>query len=643
MNKERERFRKKQEAKDVEFNCLQVKCDASQGEVTNAQKEIKQLKARLDHVKSKEKENLSNYEKTLSTLEKENEKVSNKYEEIRMEYEASKKKVDTIKCQITKYEQLIDSLNEQIVLYKRDVKENELNYNQLCQNYESEREANFKLNSKCQQLEQILHENHQSLAKFQGLEKTYSELELRHKRVESELEARTAELEKIKKKCEQSEVLIASQAQELAQTKEHVKSIETSSKLAQTELEDLRLKFQNSSVFIHHSCKTNSLLKSEKESLEKILQDNATKLKNLKDDYDKCYEKYVLIESEYNNMSAENDLSNKRLAEIKNLNEIITNEKLHAKNEATKLREELSKIQDSSKTLSRKLNNGIADKDTKISQLEQTLALYEKEVNLLKQSEYLLKTQEDSKSYEVATTIQAKLAQKNSKIESLKSKLNASEQSAESVGREKAQLLEEKDRLENEHITLLTKYEQQTREVKKLESDFFQIRSRMSNQELALEKAAIKYSESEKRNDALSENLLKFKNLISAIVYSNEATTPNNTKVQTASTDSIANQETTSNASMFTENLAKLIISKLKETNTIQVANAMGNNCKDNSKQEDNTTKESNEINVLDFFSGLQNQIELGKKSIQTSSTNLINLETSVDVGDKSTLMLNGK
>ena len=136
--------------------------------------------------------------------------------------------------------------------------------------------------------------------------------------------------------------------------------------------------------------------------------------------------------------------------------------------------------------------------------------------------------------------------------------------------------------------------------------------------------------------DALSENLLKFKNLISAIVYSNEAATPNNTKVQTASTDSIANQE--ENASIFTENLAKLIISKLKETNTIQVPNDK-TDC-NASKPDD--TKETNEINILNFFSGLQNKLEISKKSIQTSSTNLINLETSVDV-DKSTLMLNGK
>ena len=124
-------------------------------------------------------------------------------------------------------------------------------------------------------------------------------------------------------------------------------------------------------------------------------------------------------------------------------------------------------------------------------------------------------------------------------------------------------------------------------------------------------------------------------------MYSNEATTtpvgttPNNTKVQTASTDSLANNN---NTNIFTESLAQLIISKLKEnTNEIptQESNATNdNNNNNNAKQ----GKESNEINILKFFNGLQTQF--GKKL--TSSTNLINLETSVDV-DKSTLVLNGK
>ncbi len=57
-----------------------------------------------------------------------------KYEKATGEYEAVKKKIEIVKSQITKYEQLIDSLNEQIILYKRDVKENEINYNQTCKN-----------------------------------------------------------------------------------------------------------------------------------------------------------------------------------------------------------------------------------------------------------------------------------------------------------------------------------------------------------------------------------------------------------------------------------------------------------------------------------------------------------------------------
>lgn len=58
------------------------------------------------------------------------------------------------------------------------------------------------------------------------------------------------------------------------------------------------------------------------------------------------------------------------------------------------------------------------------------LKVYEKEIQLLKQSESLHKNQEESKVLEVVNTIQAKLVQKNSKIECLKTKLNSAETNA---------------------------------------------------------------------------------------------------------------------------------------------------------------------------------------------------------------------
>ena len=98
-------------------------------------------------------------------------------------------------------------------------------------------------------------------------------------------------------------------------------------KTAQASLNEYKTKYENSAVFIQHSCKANSLLKEEKESLDSILQDNATKLENLKKNYDEIHDKYSLIQISYQELIEENDLNNKKLAELKNLNEILTNEK----------------------------------------------------------------------------------------------------------------------------------------------------------------------------------------------------------------------------------------------------------------------------------------------------------------------------
>lgn len=61
------------------------------------------------------------------------------------------------------------------------------------------------------------------------------------------------------------------------------------------------------------------------------------------------------------------------------------------------------------------------------------MLVYEKEINLLKQSESLHKSQGDSKVLEVANTVQLKLSQKNNKIDSLKSKIHTLENSVEAL------------------------------------------------------------------------------------------------------------------------------------------------------------------------------------------------------------------
>jgi chromosome segregation ATPase len=120
---------------------------------------------------------------------------------------------------------------------------------------------------------------------------------------------------------------LESQFEKIKNLNEIKNKLENELKSAQNELNDIKVKFENSTVFIHHSCKANSLLKEEKDSLDKILQDNALKLESLKKGYDELLEKNNNIEMLYNDTNAEKDLAYKKLDEIKNLNEIISNEK----------------------------------------------------------------------------------------------------------------------------------------------------------------------------------------------------------------------------------------------------------------------------------------------------------------------------
>lgn len=130
-------------------------------------------------------------------------------------------------------------------------------------------------------------------------------------------------------KCESK---LKSQSNQIQQLTEGKTSIEAQLKQSTTELKEIKFRFENSTSLIQHSCKANSLLKEEKDSLEKILQDNAIKLKNLKNDYDHLKEKFTSCETQANEFRIDGELSNKKLTEYKKLNEILTNEKENLSN-----------------------------------------------------------------------------------------------------------------------------------------------------------------------------------------------------------------------------------------------------------------------------------------------------------------------
>jgi len=274
----------------------------------------------------------------------------------------------------------------------------------------------------------------------------------------------------------------------------------------------------------------------------------------------------------------------------------------------------------------------------------------------------LQKSQENTKVIEVANTVQAKLAQKNSKIESLKAKLTSAETSHEQIIKEKIKLQGDKMRLEDEYKSVLSKNEVLVNETKKFEDEFNQLRQKISHYELTMEKAAIKLTESEKRNELLSDNLNKFKTLITAIVYSDERSkTPKPMdEVQNISDDSPPIIQNASNA--FSESLATFVISKLKEhikDNNIVITESNVEIFKDESIRK--TQNESNEVNILNFFNGLQQKLQStyngedeeeiafnqnkGNK-IQTSSANDLGRQNSSNKivldADQSSIAFNG-
>lgn len=182
-----EKLRRKFDTKDVELKQLQANYDSVKTEKDCIQKELKQIKIRLDNLKSKDKENQANYEKTLNELEKENELLNNKNADLSASMDNTTRKFDSIKCQLTKYEQLIDSLNEKVIILKRECKESQLNLKQTVDNLNAEVEIKTKLESKCQQLEQQLDSKDQSLVKYEHYEKNLSVIQSKYKQMQTNL------------------------------------------------------------------------------------------------------------------------------------------------------------------------------------------------------------------------------------------------------------------------------------------------------------------------------------------------------------------------------------------------------------------------------------------------------------------------
>ena len=190
LTKTKECNRHNTDAKDVELKALKANLENAKYELATAQNEMKQMKSRIEVLRTKEKENKLESDGTISQLESENEKLSAQCDEQTKELSQWQNKYDAIKCQLGKYEQLIDNLNEQVILLKRDSRENQMNVEQLSKSYEFEKDLRFKLEAKSKILEEQLNEKIEQLSKHGDCEKNMNSLQSKAKQIQSMLNAK---------------------------------------------------------------------------------------------------------------------------------------------------------------------------------------------------------------------------------------------------------------------------------------------------------------------------------------------------------------------------------------------------------------------------------------------------------------------
>ena len=190
INKIKQKYRKEIDAKDIDLKTTKLNHDNMKQEYEANLVELKQMKTRFDTLKTKEKENQIEFEKSLNHLESENEKLNTKYLDVSKELTDIQNKYEITKCQLTKYEQLIDSLNEQVILLKRDNKEIQLNYMQVNQSLESQQDIRNKLEANYKELENQYNELKKFNLQHQNCENNIASLQVKIEQLTQSLEAR---------------------------------------------------------------------------------------------------------------------------------------------------------------------------------------------------------------------------------------------------------------------------------------------------------------------------------------------------------------------------------------------------------------------------------------------------------------------
>lgn len=187
LNKTKETSRLNLERKDLELKTLTANHENLKYQLTSAESEIKQMKTRLDVLRTKDKEEKLQADSTITKLENENEKLSARCDCQEKEIGQWQTKYEAIKCQLNKYEQLIDNLNEQIILLKRESKEAQMNLEHVSKSYEIEKEIKSKLETKAKILDEQLNEKIEQLTRYSECERTNDNLQLNLKQMQHSL------------------------------------------------------------------------------------------------------------------------------------------------------------------------------------------------------------------------------------------------------------------------------------------------------------------------------------------------------------------------------------------------------------------------------------------------------------------------
>ena len=171
----------------MDLKTLNLNLENLKKELEDSKNELNQSKTRFETFKIKEKDSNLSREKHLHNLEKENEKLANKCLDLTKEAGDWQRKYETTHSQLSKYEQLIDNLNEQLINLKRECKECHLSLSQMTQNFETDRDLKVKLESKCQELEQQNVELKQAASKHENCEKIFINIQSKYKQVQQSL------------------------------------------------------------------------------------------------------------------------------------------------------------------------------------------------------------------------------------------------------------------------------------------------------------------------------------------------------------------------------------------------------------------------------------------------------------------------